>query len=135
MNRIEDKSLNELIDSYLSEDGVEIYDKVIDRAKRRTGRVKALCWSAAGLVAAACIAMFILPASQRQDGTPTITSVQIAEGIRHIIELDLGDVETISAKPMGDKAMLTTTLRDGSTYTYIMTCNEDDGSASIIAFN
>jgi len=135
MNRIEDKSLNELIGSYLSDEGVEVFDNVVSEAKRRTSRVKALCWSAAGLVAAACIAMLILPTTQRQDDTPTITSVQIAEGISHIIELDLGDVETISAKPMGDKAMLTATLRDGSTYTYIMTCSEDDGSASILACN
>jgi len=134
MNRIEENSLSELIDRYLSDEGVEVFDNVVSGAKRRAGRVKAICWSTAGLVAAVCIALFILPMSQRQDGD-TITSVQIAEGIRHIIELDLGDVETISAKPMGDKAMLTATLRDGSTYTYIMTCNEDDGSTSFLACN
>lgn len=135
MNRIEDKSLNELIDSYLSDEGVEIFDNVVGSAKRRTSRVRTLSWSAAGLAAAASIAMFILPKASVSDSVQTISSVQIAEAIQKIIELDLGDVETINATPMGDKAMLTATLRDGSTYTYIMTCNEDDGSTSILAYN
>lgn len=135
MNRIDEKSLDELIVSYLSDEGVEVFDNVVARAKRKSRRVKVLYWSAAALAAAACIAMFILPMNRHLETAPVITSVQIAEGIQHIIELDLGDVETISAKPDGGKAMLTATLRDGSTYTYIMTCNEDDGSTSILACN
>lgn len=135
MNRIQDKSLNELIDSYLSDEGVEIFDNVLDGAKRKVSRVKTLNWLAAGLVAAASIVMFILPKPSMSDGVNTITSIQIAEAIQNIIELDLGDVETINATPMRDKAMLTATLRDGSTYTYIMSCNTDDGSTSVLAYN
>ena len=133
---MDDRTLNELIDSYLSDEGVEVFDNVVEGARRRAGRVKTLSWSAAGLVAAAAVAaMFFLPTFQQPDDATGISSVQIAEGIQHIIDLDLGDVETITAKPAGDKAMLTATLRDGSTYTYIMTCNEDDGSTSILAYN
>lgn len=135
MSRIEDKSLNELIDSYLSDEGVEIFDNVVDAAKRKSSRVRALSWSAAGLVAAASIATFVLTKSPMSDSVQTITSIQIAEAIQNIIDLDLGDVETINATPMGDKAILTATLRDGSTYTYIMRCNTDDGSTSILAYN
>ncbi len=133
---MEDKSLNELIDSYLSDEGVELFDNVVEGARRRSGRAKILSWSAAVLTAAAAVAaMFFLPSFYQPVDTTGISSVQIAEGIQHIIDLDLGDVETITAKPAGDKAMLTATLRDGSTYTYIMTCNEDDGSTSILAYN
>ena len=57
MSRIEDKSLNELIDSYLSDEGVEIFDNVVDAAKRKSSRVRTLSWSAAGLVAAASIGL------------------------------------------------------------------------------
>lgn len=135
MNRIEDKSLSELIDRYLSEEGIEVFDNVVAAAMRRAARVKAIGWSAASLAAAACIALFVLPSAPQAESAPVITSVQIAEGIQHIMELDLGDVETITAKPAGDKAIITATLRDGSTYSYIMTCNEDNGSTSFFAKN
>lgn len=135
MNRMEDKSLNELIDSYLSDEGVEVFDNVVEGARRRSGRAKILSWSAAVLTAAAVAAMFFLPSFYQPVDTTDISSVQIAEAIQNIIDLDLGDVETINATPMGDKAILTATLRDGSTYTYIMSCNTDDGSTSILAYN
>lgn len=132
---MEDKSLNELIDSYLSDEGVEVFDNVVEGARRRSGRAKILSWSAAVLTAAAVAAMFFLPSFYQPVDTTDISSVQIAEAIQNIIDLDLGDVETINATPMGDKAILTATLRDGSTYTYIMSCNTDDGSTSILAYN
>lgn len=137
MNRIEDKQLGELVDRYLSEDGVKAFDSIIEASHRRTSRVKALCWSAAGLAAAAIVAILIAPAALRPAPAPTqpLTGIQITEGIQRIMELDLGDVESINAKPMGEKALLTATLKDGSTYTYIMTCNEDEGSTSILACN
>lgn len=134
MNRIKDKSLSELIDRYLSDEGIEVFDNVVDAAKRKASRVRTLSWSTAGLVAAS-IAIFVLTKAPMSDNGQTITTIQIAEAIQSIIELDLGDVETINATPMGDKAMLTATLRDGSTYTYIMSCNIDDGSTSILAYN
>lgn len=132
---MEDKSLNELIDSYLSDEGVEVFDNVVEGARRRSGRAKILSWSAAVLTAAAVAAMFFLPSFYQPVDTTDISSVQIAEAIQNIIDLDLGDVETINATPMGDKAILTATLRDGSTYIYIMSCNTDDGSTSILAYN
>ena len=126
---------NELIERYLSDEYVEEFDAIVANAGRHTHSVKTFCWSAVALVAAACVAIVVFVSAPKPASSHDLSGIQIAEGIQQIMKLDLGEVEAITAKPMGDKAMLTAKLKDGSTYTYIMTCNEDDGSTSILACN
>lgn len=135
MNRIEDKSLGELIDKYLSLEKAEEFDAILEREEQKKSRIRTFCWSVAGAVAVACMAVLLVPSLPEQGPATELTGIQIAEGIQHILEIDPGDIETISAKPMGDKAMITAYMRNGKICTYIMSCNGDDGSTSIVAYN
>ena len=82
---------------------------------------------------AACIAlmvMFIIPRSGNE-----FTVAEITENMNILMEMNDQDVESIVAEPKGTKVILTATLKDGSTTTFIMVRNRRDGSARIVAQN
>ena len=82
---------------------------------------------------AACIAlmvMFIIPPSGNE-----FTVAEITENMNILMEMNDQDVESIVAEPKGTKVILTATLKDGSTTTFIMVRNRRDGSARIVAQN
>ncbi|MBO4561925.1 MAG: hypothetical protein J5705_08155 [Bacteroidaceae bacterium] len=82
---------------------------------------------------AACIAlmvMFILPR-----GGNDFTVTEIAENMNILMEMNNQDVESIVAEPKGTRVILTATLKDGSSTTFIMIRNRRDGSTRIIAQN
>ena len=48
--------------------------------------------------------------------------------------LDIGDIDSIVATPGDNCAILTAHLKDGNTCSYILTCNEDEGTTSLLAY-
>ena len=94
-----------------------------------------LRWSA-GIAAAAAAAIalffFLRPAGSKEQ---PISPVAIAEGIRQIMMLSPDEIETVVATPSGSKAILTAYLKDGRTFSYILTYDTDDGTTSLLAYN
>ena len=99
------------------------------RARRR------LRWRA-GIAAAAAAAIalffFLRPVGSKEQ---PISPVAIAEGIRQIMMLSPDEIETVVATPSGSKAILTAYLKDGRTFSYILTYDTDDGTTSLLAYN
>ena len=94
-----------------------------------------LRWSAGiAAAAAAVIALFFFlrPAGSKEQ---PISPVVIAEGIRQIMMLSPDEIETVVATPSGSKAILTAYLKDGQTFSYILTYDTDDGTTSLLAYN
>ena len=82
---------------------------------------------------AACIAlmvMFIIPR-----GGSEFTVTEIAENMNILMEMNNQDVESIVAEPQGSRVILTATLKDGSTATFVMVRSWKDGSTRIVAQN
>ena len=120
----------ELIDRYL--DGAEAeFDRILaaGERKRRIVRLAVL-----GTAAAAAIALLLWLVPTRQAPESPLTPIQIAEGIQQMMLLDIGDIESIVATPTGSSAILTAHLKDGNTCSYILTCNEDEGTTSLLAY-
>lgn len=90
----------------------------------------------AGIAAAAAAAIalffFLRPAGSKDQ---PISPVAIAEGIRQIMMLSPDEIETVVATPSGSKAILTAYLKDGRTFSYILTYDTDDGTTSLLAYN
>lgn len=90
----------------------------------------------AGIAAAAAAAIalffFLRPAGSKEQ---PISPVAIAEGIRQIMMLSPDEIETVVATPSGSKAILTAYLKDGRTFSYILTYDTDDGTTSLLAYN
>lgn len=87
-------------------------------------------WALAGLAAAAALALFLLlrPASQE---SPAFTPLEIAESLNTIMDLGLGDVESVTAVPSGAKLIVTVHLKDGTDQPFIMSRDGDTGTLSL----
>ena len=85
-------------------------------------------WSAlCGVAVAAGVALLLWLGPQRSTPDVPLTPVQITEGIRQMMLLDIGEIESIVATPMGSYAILTASLTDGSSCSYILKCNDAEG--------
>ena len=49
--------------------------------------------------------------------------------------LEIGDIQTIEATPNGSSAILTAHLKDGTSCSYIMKCDEVEGTTTLLAYN
>lgn len=116
-----------------SDEAVAAFDRMMADAPQPRKR-KTIRWIA-GLAAAAALAGLVLLLKPRTETTPMLTPVQIAEGIRQMMLLEIGDIETIVATPSGDHAILTAYLQDGQTCSYILSYNGEDETTSLFACN
>ena len=83
-----------------------------------------------GLAAAAALALVLLlrPASRE---VPSFTPLEIAESLNTIMDLGLGDVESLTAVPSGANIIVTVRLKDGSDLPFIMSKDGDTGTLSL----
>ena len=101
----------------------------------RRKAVKALVAAAA---AAAVVCAVVIPGSfskGHEAETGTISPACMAENLQRVMELGGNGISSLSAKPAGNAAIVTATMVDGTVKTYIMTCDDGEGSASFIALN
>lgn len=110
------------------------FDRIVAEgrpAAHRRGR--RLGW-VLSLAAAAALALFLLFRPHAAPEKP-ISPVAIAEGIEQILLLNADDIVSVEAVPSGSKAILTAHMKDGGTFSYILTFNEDEGTTSLLACN
>ena len=125
---------NTLIDRYLDDAEAE-FDRILEAGEGRRRR-QVVRWTGmvcAAVAASAALLLWLAPMHPASDGA--LTPVQIAEGIRQMMLLDIGDIQSIEATPEGSYAILTAHLKDGSTCSYIMRCDEVEGTTTLLAYN
>ena len=123
----------ELIDRYLG-DGEAEFDRILaEREWNRHRRV--IRWTAGlGAACAAAVALLFWFIPTRQAAENPLTPIQIAEGIQQLMLLDIGDIDSIVAKPEGSHAILTAHLKDGTTCSFILKCNDAEGTTTLLAY-
>ena len=120
------------IDRYLDRAESE-FDQILAKGERKSRIVR---WSApAGIACAAAIALFFWLVPATPSSGEMMTPVQIAEGIQQMMLLDIGDIESIEAVPKDSYAILTAHLKDGSSCSYLLKCNEVEGTTTLLAYN
>ena len=82
---------------------------------------------------AACITLIVMFIIPRTDAG--FTPMEVVENMNLLMEMDNQNVESIVAEPKGTKVILTATMKDGSSTTFIMVRNRRDGSTRIVAQN
>ena len=122
-----------LIDRYLG-DGEAEFDRIL--AEREWNRHRRIIRWTAGLVAAcaAAVALLLWLVPTRQAPEEPLTPLQIAEGIQQMMLLDMGEIDSIVAKPEGSHAILTAHLKDGTTCSFILKCNDAEGTTTLLAY-
>ena len=86
-------------------------------------------WALAGLAAAAALAFIFLLRPSAQ--APEFTPVEIAESLSTIVDLGLGDIESVTAVPSGANLIVTVHLKDGTDQPFIMSKDGDTGTLSL----
>ena len=120
-----------LIDRYL-DDGEAEFDRILAEGGSQR-RQKIIRWSAVlGAACAAAVALLLWLVPTRQAPEEPLTPIQIAEGIQQMMLLDIGDIESIVVKPTDSYAILTARLKDGNTCSYILKCNDDEGTTTLL---
>ena len=113
----------------LSREGAKEYERIINMAPARPQRKKLyrLLWS--GGIAAAVVLLFFFSYGTREEPEPyaAFDTIELAEHMQH--------VTSIKASPVQECVLLTATLADGSTKTFVMSKSEEEGSTSFIAIN
>ena len=122
-----------LIERYL-DDGEAEFDRILVEGEG-VRRQKIVRWSAVlGAACAAAVALLLWLVPTRQAPEEPLTPIQIAEGIQQMMLLDIGDIDSIVATPKGSYAILTARLKDGSTCSYILKCNDAEGTTTLLAY-
>ena len=122
-----------LIERYL-DDGEAEFDRILAEGESRR-RKKIIRWSAVlGAACAAAVALLLWLVPTRQAPEEPLTPIQIAEGIQQMMLLDIGDIDSIVATPKDSYAILTARLKDGSTCSYILKCNDAEGTTTLRAY-
>ena len=122
-----------LIDRYL--DGGEAeFDRILAEGESKRHR-KMIRWSAVlGAASAAVVALVLWLVPTHKAPENPLTPIQIAEGIQQMMLLEIGDIDSIVVTPKDSYAILTARLKDGSTCSYILKCNDAEGTTTLLAY-
>lgn len=96
-------------------------------------RARTLRWGIGIASAAAVLALVLLLRPHTETEQP-ISPIVIAESIQQIMRLGSDEIESVVATPYGSKAILTAHMKDGSSYSYILTYDADEGTTSLLAY-
>ena len=128
-----DIETRKLIDR-LYDEGAAEFDRILAEGESKRRR-KVIRWSAlAGTACAAAVSLLLWLVPARKASENPLTPIQIAEGIQQMMLLDIGEVDSIVATPKDSYAILTARLKDGSTCSYILKCNDAEGTATLLAY-
>ena len=130
---MDQETRNTLIERYLNDAEAE-FDRILEAGEKKR-RSKIVRWTTLlGGAAAAGIALLLWLAPARPDSNSALSPVQIAEGIQQMMLLDIGDIESIVVTPTDSYAILNARLKDGNTCSYILKCNDDEGTTTLLAY-
>lgn len=130
---MEKETTHTLIERYLDDAEAE-FDRILEAGESRRRR-RTVRWSALlGTAIAASVALLLWLVPPRQAAESPLTPIQIAEGIQQMMLLDIGDIESIVVTPNPSFAILTARLKDGNTCSYILRCNDGEGTTTLLAY-
>ena len=118
----------------LSPEGAAEFDRILVGGGRR----RRWLWAGGIAAAAACVGIFLLFSPFRRTAAPEpdgFTPIEIAEQLQTLINLNIQDIESITARPAGDGVVITATQKDGTQSTYLMMKDGTDGSYRLLALN
>ncbi len=132
----EDKALAVLLDlespesAPLSDTGAGEYDAIL----RRTLHKKRFIVASLILAAALAAVFFVSPIfTSHKSSSCDISPIEIVQTIETLASLKSGDIEQISAKPLGGGIVIKARMKDGSELTWILV--QGDDGLSLTAMN
>ena len=115
-----------------SEEGVKEYDRIVNKEKLQSKKISFRWISWIGGVAASIALLFIINSQPTSKDSETI---EIAQCIQKMMNLDMEDMISITATPIDECVWVRTELKDGSTKTFIMYMDENNETTTLLAIN
>lgn len=106
------------------------FDAIVSKAGRRNRIIRWTFSFAAG--AAIVIGLGFFFTNRR---ACDFNGLEIAQGVEQIASLDMDNVENITARPKGNKVIITALMKNGSKCSYLMSKDTGTSSISITAMN
>lgn len=129
---MEKDNRNIQIERYLDNAEAE-FDRIVETGEKKHRRI--VRWTALTSIAvAACIGLVFWLVPARPVSNSPLTPVQITEGIQQMMLMNIGEIESIVATPMDNYAILTAHLTDGTTCSFILRCNDAEGTTTLLAY-
>lgn len=139
----------------LSDEGVKEYDRIVKGGERPAYNTKkqhpilaiygkygekkskhaVFRWMAFPLGVAVSIALFLMIFTINPNPPQKNNTAEIAQFIQQIINLDMGDIVSVTATPVDDCFWLKTELKDGSCRTFILDIDENSKLTTLLAIN
>lgn len=120
--------------SLLSDEGVQEYERIVNAAKQPSKQIsfKWITWMG-GIAASIALFFIIFPLSSPM--RQTSETVEIAQCIQQMVNLDMENMISITATPIDECVWVRTELKDGSTKTFIMNRDENNKTTTLLAIN
>ena len=116
----------------LSAEGVEEFDRIVSQAKPRKMNIRYLWMGGCAAAIALLLMLHLINRPQPEPGTP-FSTVEIAGAIHQL--MNVGDVTSVTTSPVKECVLVTAQLADGTTKTYIISKDDEQGSTSMLAIN
>ena len=116
----------------LSVEGAEEYDRIVSQAKPRKATIRNLWVGGCAAAIALLLMLNLINRPQSEPGTP-FSTVEIAGCIQQLMTVE--DVTSVTASPVKECVLVTAQLADGTTKTYIISKDDEQGSTSMLAIN
>ena len=116
----------------LSDEGTEEFDRIVSQAKPRKMNIRHLWMGGCAAAIALLLMLNLINRPQPESGTP-FSTVEIAGAIHQL--MNVGDVTSVTASPVKECVLVTAQLADGTTKTYIISKDDEQGSTSMLAIN
>jgi len=115
-----------------SEKGAAEYDSAVRRKQRKDSlRAAATAAFACGMLAAAGLILF----RGSQPREQTLSPLEIARSLSTLASMSGDEVESITARPVGDGAVVTVINKNGESSAYILTSDAEDGTLRLLALS
>jgi len=90
-------------------------------------------WKPWWIITAAAAAVLLAILLWKPSDEPEFTPLEIAESLTTLSELGISDIESLTARPMRSKIVVTATLKDGETASFIMGRSTEDGTIQLLS--
>lgn len=120
----------------LSDNYIE-FDKILSEAKRKKTRKRIFFGIGVICSMAASVALVFLlrPNAVSEDNTCAFSPVEIVENLNTMANIDIFDMESMTAEPIGKEVAVTIRLKNNTTVSYLMSKDLKTGSIRMTALN
>lgn len=105
------------------------------KSRRPLNMILKLSSVAAAAIVLLLICLHLGNPSLPEETANTMSTAQILEGMEILSKIEVGEIESVLAKPDGDQVIITVKLTSGKEHSYSMTGDVDGSSLSFTALN